>query len=129
MFPLPLNFLAGVCCALWGAAAYFYFSQREAMPAKQVEQLAIRYYLATGAVVFGASLGAVAFSFRQNGVFELMPIAVFCIMWLIFWAGSFFKFPRMQKAPAASVRRNVVFYIGTGGVIGGLVAVVCLLVW
>ena len=129
MLPLPLTFLAGVSCALWAAAAYFYFSQRETSTAKEVEQLAIRYYVATGAVVFGASLGAVAFSFRQNGVFEAMPIALFCVMWLIFWAGSFFKFPRMQKAPAASVRRNVVFYVGTGGVICGLVSVVCLLVW
>lgn len=129
MFPQPLNFLAGVCCALWGAAAYFYFSQRESSSATQVEQLAIRYYVATGAAIFGASIAAVAYSFYHDGTFELMPIGVFAVMWLIFWAGSFFKFPRMKKAPAASVRRNVVFYVGTGGVIFGLAAIVCLLVW
>ncbi|MGD1997608.1 MAG: hypothetical protein PVJ92_01695 [Candidatus Dependentiae bacterium] len=129
MFPLPLTFLAGVCSAMWGAAAFFYFSQRESAPAAQREQLAIRYYLATGAVVFAASIAGVAFSFHQNGVFERMPIALFCVMWLIFWGGSFCNFPRMKKAPVASVRRNVVFYVGTGGIAFGLLAVVCLLVW
>ena len=126
---LPMLSVAGVCVALWAVAASFYFSRREAAAAREVELLAMRYYVATGACIFGASLAAVALSFQHDGVFEMTPIVLFSVFWLLFWGATFAKFPRMKKAPAASVRRNVVFYVGTGGVLCGIAVLVCALLW